>query len=348
MAARRSHGTVDEQARDYDAVLYLSFGGPEGPEQVLPFLQRISAGRGVPRERLEEVAGHYGLFGGVSPINAQSRAVIAALREELAARGPDLPVYWGNRNAPPFLADTLRRMRADGVRHALCFVTSPFSSYPSCRQYLEDLARARAEVGEGAPAIDKLRTFHDHPRFVEAQARTVGVALQAVPEGRRDAARLTFTAHSIPLGMAVTSDYEAQLREASRLVAERVGGDHAWELVWQSRSGPPEVPWLEPDVTDHLEKLAGEGVTDVVVVPIGFVSDHLEVRFDLDVEAASRAAELGLHLVRAHTVGADPGYVRMIRELIVERMRAAPARPALGDLGPGHDVCAPDCCLPGR
>ncbi|HEX2027005.1 MAG TPA: ferrochelatase, partial [Nitriliruptorales bacterium] len=290
MAARRSHGTVDDQARDYDAVLYLSFGGPEGPEQVLPFLARVAAGRGVPPERLDEVADHYRLFGGVSPLNAQSRAVIAALREELAARGPHLPVYWGNRNAPPFLADTLRQMRADGIRRAVCFVTSPFSSYPSCHQYLEDLARARADVGDGAPVVDKLRTFHDHPGFVEAQVRSVRVALHAVPEGRWDATHLAFTAHSIPIALAAASDYEAQLREASRLVAERVGGDHVWELVWQSRSGPAGVPWLEPDVVDHLDELASEGVTDVVVVPIGFVSDHLEVRYDLDVEAAARAA----------------------------------------------------------
>jgi protoporphyrin/coproporphyrin ferrochelatase len=339
-----SRGEHDDRARDYDAVLYLSFGGPEGPDDVLPFMRNVTAGRDIPDERLAEVAEHYHLFGGVSPINAQNRAVIAALGELLAAEGPELPVYWGNRNWHPLLADTLRRMRDDGIERAVCFATAAFSSYSSCRQYREDIAAAREEVGDGAPEIDKIRPFHDHPGFIEPQVERVRVALAAIPASRRTDTRLVFVAHSIPLAMAETSSYVPQLLESSRLVAERLDGHHEWDLVWQSRSGPLHVPWLAPDIGDHLEQLHADGVTDVVVVPIGFVSDHLEVRFDLDVEAASVAADLGLNMVRAETVGAHPRYVRAIRELILERMTADPERPSLGDLGPTHDVCATDCC----
>ncbi|MBW3576750.1 MAG: ferrochelatase [Actinobacteria bacterium] len=343
---RRSYGRFDDRPHDYDAVLYLSFGGPEAPEDVIPFLERVIRGRNVPRARLDEVAEHYYLFGGVSPLNAHNRAVIAALREELANRGPDLPVYWGNRNWHPLVGDTVGRMRDDGVRRAVCFITSAYSSYSSCRQYREDIARARAEVGADAPEIDPIRPFYNHPGFIEPQARKVNVALHAIPDHRRAAAHLSFTAHSIPVTMAEASDYQAQLEEACSLVAGRVGGDHPWALVWQSRSGPPEVPWLEPDIIDHLDSLHAADITDVVVVPIGFVSDHLEVRFDLDVEAAAHAASVGLHRVRADTVGADPTYVRMIRDLIVERSAAQPHRPALGARGPCHDVCGTGCCVP--
>ncbi len=339
-----SHGEHDDAAREYDAVLYLSFGGPEGPGDVLPFLRNVTEGRDIPDERLAEVAEHYHLFGGVSPINAQNRAVIAALEELLADEGPDLPVYWGNRNWHPLLPDTVRRMRDDGVERAICFATAAFSSYSSCRQYREDIAAARAAVGDGAPEVDKIRPFHDHPGFVDPVVERVRVALAAVPAARRPDARLAFVAHSVPLAMAETSSYVPQLLESCRLVADRLDGAHDWDLVWQSRSGPPHVPWLEPDVGDHLEALHGDGARDVVVVPIGFVSDHLEVRFDLDVEAAGIAAGLGLNMVRAETVGAHPRYVRMIRELILERMAATPDRPSLGALGPTHDVCAPDCC----
>lgn len=338
-----SHGAPDDVARSYDAVLYLSFGGPEGPDEVLPFLEQVTRGRGVPRDRLEEVAHHYRLFGGVSPLNAQNRAVIKALEEELTESGPHLPVYWGNRNSAPFIADTMRRMRDDGVRRAICFVTSAFSSYSGCRQYREDIARAQAEVGDGAPEVDKLRVFYNHPGFIQPQIEKVGIALAGIPDERRAAAYFVFTAHSIPTSMAETSSYVAQLREACRMVADATGG-HAWDLVYQSRSGPPQVPWLEPDVTEHLEKLHTDGVTDVVVIPVGFVSDHLEVRYDLDVEAAATAARLGLNMVRAEAVGAHPAYVRMIRELIQERMEPAPRRVALGELGPSHDICARDCC----
>lgn len=342
--APTSYGERDDAAHDYDAVLYLSFGGPESPDDVMPFMRNVIEGRGIPDGRLAEVAEHYHLFGGVSPINAQNRAVIMALQELLSAEGPDLPVYWGNRNWHPLLADTLRRMRENGVERAICFATAAFSSWSSCRQYRDDIARAREEVGDAAPAIDKIRTFHDHPGFIEPQAERARVALEAIPEERRSDTHVTFVAHSIPLRMAETSSYVPQLLESCALVAERLGIEHDWDLVWQSRSGPPHVPWLEPDIVDHLEDLAGRDVRDVVVVPIGFVSDHLEVRFDLDVEAAAVAAGMGLNTVRAESVGAHPRYVRMIRDLIVERMTAAPDRPSLGELGPAHDICAADCC----
>jgi ferrochelatase len=310
----------------------------------MPFLENVTRGKGVPSERLAEVARHYFEFGGVSPLNAQNRAVIESLREELERSGPRLPVYWGNRNWRPFLTDTMHRMRTDGVRRAICFVTSAYSSYSGCRQYREDIAAARAEVGDDAPEIDKLRVFFNHPGFVMPLTENVRAALQAVPQSRRADAHIAFSAHSIPMSAAETSSYVQQLRETSRLVVEGLGGDFAWELVYQSRSGPPQVPWLEPDVVGHLEKLHAQGVTDVALVPVGFVSDHMEIRFDLDVEAVEAAAPLGLNMVRAGTVGAHPAYVRMIRDLIAERMSESPARPALGDFPASHDICAADCC----
>lgn len=341
---RPSHGAPDDAAHDYDALLYLSFGGPEDPDEVMPFLERVTAGRGIPRERLEDVARHYHHFGGISPINEQNRAVLTALRAELRRSGPDLPVYWGNRNAPPFVEDAVAEMKADGIRRAAAFVTSAWSSYSACRQYREDIARAQEIAGSGAPKIDKLRQFFNHPGFIEPQADNVAAALSELPEERRAAARLVFTAHSVPTAMAETSSYVGQLDEACRLVAGLLRGVHDWDLVWQSRSGPPQVPWLEPDVCDHIEKLAAEGVADIVVVPIGFVSDHLEVKFDLDVEAAEAAASSGVNMVRAPTVGVDHRYIRMIRDLLVERMTARPKRACLGTWGPMHDICAADCC----
>jgi protoporphyrin/coproporphyrin ferrochelatase len=333
----------DEAARHYDAVLVMSFGGPEGPDDVLPFLERVTQGRNVPRERLLEVAHHYDRFGGVSPINAQNRALIAALEAELRAHGPDLPVYFGNRNWRPFVTDTVRAMRDAGVRRAVAFVTSAFSSYSGCRQYREDIVRALDAVA-GAPEIDKLRVFYNHPGFIGPSVTNLEAALSAVPAERRDTARVAFTAHSIPLAMARGCAYETQLREAARLVAEGAGRQ-AWDLVYQSRSGAPHVPWLEPDVLGYLKDAAAAGATDVVLAPLGFISDHMEVLFDLDVEAKETAGELGLHLVRARTVGTAPGFVRMIRDLIVERATARPARPALGTLGPWPDICRVDCWL---
>jgi ferrochelatase len=329
----------------YDAVLVVSFGGPEGMDEVQPFLDNVLRGRNLPPERVRQVAAHYEHFGGKSPINAQCRALIAALREELDRHGPRLPVYWGNRNWHPMLADALRRMAADGVRSALAFVTSAYGSWSGCRQYLDDIARARAEVGEEAPRVDKLRAFYNHPGFVEPLVEAVSAAIERVPQARRAAAKLVFTAHSIPKAMALACDYEEELRETASLVAFPLGRTE-WSLVYQSRSGLPSQPWLEPDIVDHLRALASSGVRDVVVAPIGFISDHMEVVYDLDLDARSRAIELGLNMVRAATVGTHPRFVRMVRELVEERLSDAPLRLHLGSRGPARDECAPDCCRP--
>lgn len=329
----------------YDAVLLVSFGGPEGPDDVLPFLENVLRGKNVPRERMLEVAEHYQHFGGVSPINEQNRRLIAALETELAEHGPQLPIYWGNRNWDPLLPDTLRQMADDGVRRALAFFTSAFSSYSGCRQYREDIARAQVGVGASAPAVDKLRMFFNHPGFIEPQIEAVRSCLSLIPEDRRDQALLLFSAHSIPLAMADHCRYVAQLEEASRLVAEGTG-HRRWEIVYQSRSGPPGQPWLEPDICDRIEQLhAAEQLQDVVVLPIGFISDHMEVLFDLDTEAQQLCDRLGMAMHRAPTVGTHPRFVRMIRELLDERMSEAPEKPALGTLGPSHDQCPDDCCL---
>lgn len=328
----------------YDALIIVSFGGPEAMDDVMPFLVNVLRGKNVPPERMQAVAHHYELFGGVSPINEQNRQLIATLRDELAARGPQLPIYWGNRNWHPMLADTLRQMRDDGVRRALAFVTSAYSSYSGCRQYREDIARAQAEIGAGAPQIDKLRVFHNHPGFIEPNIENVRRALDKIPAKRRAQTHLAFTAHSIPLSMAEHCAYQEQLLESCRLVAEALG-HHAWRLVFQSRSGPPQQPWLEPDICDHLKELKEKGVTDVVVAPIGFVSDHLEVLYDLDTEAQTLSSEIGLNMMRAATVGTHPTFISMIRELILERMVENPVRRFLGDRGPKEDVCPADCCL---
>jgi protoporphyrin/coproporphyrin ferrochelatase len=304
---------------DYQAVLILSFGGPEGPDDVIPFLERVLAGKNVPRQRLEEVAHHYDLFGGVSPINDQNRALIAALQVELQENGLNLPVYWGNRNWYPLLPDTLREMRDAGITRAVAFFTSAFSSYSGCRQYLEDIERARAEVGEGAPEIDRVRVFYNHPGFIDPNIEHCRAAFEQIPAGRRDGAPLIFTAHSIPLTMAKASAYVSQLEEACRMVAEGAGRKD-WRLVYQSRSGSPHQPWLSPDIGEVLPELKAQGMEDVVVMPIGFISDHMEVLYDLDTEACQIAGELGMNMVRAATVGTHPTFVRMIRELIEERM----------------------------
>lgn len=336
--------TTEPTPTPYDALLVVSFGGPEGPDDVVPFLENVTRGRGIPRERLAEVGEHYGLFGGVSPINAQCRDLVAALRLELHAAGRDLPVYWGNRNWHPMLADTMRTMRDDGVRRALAFVTSAWSSYSACRQYLDDIEAARAIVGADAPTVDKIRQFFDHPGFIEPMADNVRAALErAGVSGNEPASRVLFSAHSIPMSMAGSSDYVVQLHEAARLVAARVGiGDH--EVVYQSRSGPPTVPWLEPDVGDRIEELAAEGIETVVLVPLGFISDHMEVIYDLDTLAAQRASSNGVRLERASTVGVDPRFIAMIRELVDERIDPAVPRRSLGDLGVRPDRCAVGCC----
>jgi len=331
----------------YDAFLLVSFGGPEGPADVMPFLQNVTAGRNIPMERLEQVAEHYYHFGGVSPINQQCRELIAAVEKDFAARGVALPVYWGNRNWDPYLADTMAEMAAAGVRRALAFVTSAYSSYSSCRQYLEDIGRARAQVGERAPQVDKLRQFFNHPGFIASFAAAAADAARSLPGGGDDF-ELIFTAHSIPVSMAEASGpaggaYQAQLAEAARLVAAEIGYRRPWHLAYSSRSGPPSQPWLEPDVNDLLTQRAGARSRAVVVVPIGFVSDHMEVKFDLDVEAAHTAGQLGLEFARAATPGTDPRFVSMITDLVCERLDGTTPL-AAGTLGAGPDACPPGCC----
>jgi ferrochelatase len=367
----------------YDAFLLLSFGGPEGPDDVLPFLENVTRGRGVPRERLLAVAEHYYARGGVSPINGQCRDLLAAIgtafkeNTALADPGLELPLYWGNRNWHPFLTDTVRQLAADGRRHVIAFVTSAYSSYSACRQYLDDIDRAVAAAGPDAPRVTKIRPYFNHPGFIEPFAAAVEDALATLPPAAVPGARLVFTAHSVPVGMAAVSGsagqgtavpggaggrYAAELSEASRLIAERVrAGSLGYDLVFQSRSGPPGVPWLEPDVNDHLAALArGAGLdgaplpggvpTAVVTVPVGFVSDHMEVVYDLDVEAAGTAAALGLPYARAQAPGSTLAFAAMVAELAAELTAGAPAR-ALGGLGPrgyqptaGSRGCPADCC----
>ncbi len=329
----------------YDALLLVSFGGPEKDEDVMPFLENVTRGRNIPRERLLEVAEHYYHFGGKSPINDQCRALVAAIERELSEHGLKLPVYWGNRNWHPLLPDALRQMRADGVTRALAFMTSAYSSYSGCRQYRENVKAAREAVGAGAPQVDKLRAFYNHPHYVEASAAEVRDALAQIPAERRTSAELVFTAHSIPRSMADTSDYEKQLRETCRLVAQALQIEK-YRLVFQSRSGSPNQSWLEPDILDYLRTLPERGVIDVVIAPVGFISDHMEVLYDLDTEAKELAAELKLNLVRAATVGPHPVFVRMIRELVEERMNPDLAKLSIGEFGPNHDVCPLNCCAP--
>ncbi len=316
----------------YDALLILSFGGPEKAEDVIPFLENVLRGRNVPRERMLQVAEHYYHFGGKSPINDQNRALIAALRQELKSHGLSMPIYWGNRNWHPLLADTVKQMRADGVRRALAFATSAFGSYSGCRQYREDIERARNEAGDGAPEIDKLRPFHNQPGFIEAVADRIRQALEKVPMERRHAIPIVFTAHSVPLSMAASSPYVAQLEESCGLVC-RLLGRSPGTLAYQSRSGPPTQPWLEPDIGDCIRDVASKQETDLLVVPIGFLSDHMEVIYDLDTEAAGLCKELGVNLYRAATVGTHPAFISMIRRLIVD---------------PAAEPCAADCCVSAR
>jgi ferrochelatase len=337
---------------NYDAILVVSFGGPESKDEVIPFLENVLRGRNVPHERMLTVAEHYYHFEGKSPINQQTRDLIAALEAELERNGPKLPIYWGNRNWHPLLPDTLRQMEQDGVRRAVGFVTSAYSSYSSCRQYRQDIARSQNEIGPGAPEVDKLRPFFNHPAFIEATVERVRDALLAIPEGARRNAQIVYTGHSIPLSMANTSDYGKQLGEVRRLVSEALGQDSD-ALVYQSRSGAPGQPWLEPDILDHLRQVQAENLASAVVLaPIGFISDHMEVLYDLDVEARQLCDSLALPMTRAKTVGVHPKFIGMIRELILERMNPGSERRAVGSLGPRPDTCAEDCCpapqRPGR
>jgi protoporphyrin/coproporphyrin ferrochelatase len=315
----------------YDALLVVSFGGPEGMDDVIPFLENVLRGRNVPRERMLQVAHHYEMFGGVSPINQQNRELIAALGRELESNGPPLPIYWGNRNWHPLLPDTLRKMASDGVRNALAFVTSAYSSYSSCRQYLQNIADAQAQVGPTAPRVEKLRVFYNHPLFIQANVDHIRDTWAQVNDP--ESAHLVFTAHSIPESMAAKCDYAMQLEQTATLIAEALNTKN-WELVYQSRSGSPSQPWLGPDICDHLKTLREAGVKEVVVAPIGFVSDHMEVVYDLDVEARRVAEEIGMNLMRARTAGTHPAFVRMIRELMLER---------INDVVP-KNICSPDCC----
>ena len=333
---------------DFGALLVLSFGGPEGPDEVRPFLENVTRGRGVPPERLDAVEEHYRHFGGVSPLNARNRELIEAVRART-----ELPVYFGNRNWHPMVEETVAEMTRAGVRRALVFATSAYGGYSACRQYDEDIARARKAVGDGAPELVKLRHFFDHPQFVLANADAVRAAKATLPDEPRP--RLVFTAHSVPTSADAAAGppsagghlYSRQVREAARLVAAEVGeAEH--DVVWQSRSGPPRVPWLGPDIVEHIEDLHGRGVGAVVVAPVGFVSDHLEVIWDLDTEAAQRAAELGMGFARAATAGPDPRFADMVVELVAEHTHAAAPR-RLGEV-PGFgctvdgDPCAVDCC----
>jgi len=328
---------------NYDAILIVSFGGPESREDVIPFLENVLRGRNVPRERMLAVAEHYYHFEGKSPINQQTRELIAALESELAQHGPKLPVYWGNRNWHPMLADTLRQMQHDGVRRALAFVTSAYSSYSGCRQYREDIARARAELGAGAPEVDKIRAFFNHPGFIDATEERLREAFAQLPAAALHDVQIVYVAHSIPLSMASTCDYVMQLEEVRKLVSARLGVAND-VLVYQSRSGAPGQPWLEPDILDYLRDVKSKNLASAVVVaPISFISDHMEVLYDLDIEARQLCQSLGLPMARAGTVGVHPKFIAMIRELILERT-AGHERRALGSLGPRQDECAEDCC----
>lgn len=336
-----SKSVVTTKPPQYDAILVVSFGGPEKREDVIPFLENVVRGRPIPRERLLEVAEHYYHFGGVSPINQQTRDLIAALRIELDSAGISLPIYWGNRNWHPLLPDTLGEMAQAEVKRALAFVVSAYSSYSGCRQYRENILAAQQAVGDSAPHVDKIRAFYNHPEFIAANVDRLAAAL---PADRRDAAMIAFTAHSIPLSMANTSRYVEQLTETCRLIAEQLNlPAERWQLVYQSRSGRPEDPWLEPDISDHLRRLRLAGIDTVIVAPIGFLSDHIEVLYDLDDEAKKIASQIGLNMIRAATMGTHTRFIRMIRELIEERIKGVECRSS-GRFGPSHDDCAEDCC----
>lgn len=354
-AGGRGHNGDMNTSGDFDALLVLSFGGPEQPADVRPFLENVTRGRGVPAERLDAVVEHYMHFGGVSPINELNRNIIDALRSEFDSAGIDLPIYFGNRNWHPMIEDTVATMKSDGIANALVFPTSAWGGYSGCRQYHEDIARARAFVGADAPHLLKIRQYYDHPLMIDAFTAAVAAARASLPEHRRAGARLVFTAHSIPSAADADAGppedgghlYSRQVAEASRLVAA-ASGIGEYDVVWQSRSGPPQVPWLDPDICDHLEALSKKSVDAVIVCPIGFVSDHLEVVWDLDTEAQEKARELGIALVRAGTPGSDPRFPRMIRELVDEYRVGGQSR-AIGQV-PGYGCaldgnrCAVGCC----
>nr|WP_246211615.1 ferrochelatase [Phytoactinopolyspora alkaliphila] len=338
-------------------MLVVSFGGPEGQEDVIPFLENVTRGKGIPTERLEEVGEHYRAFGGKSPINDQNRSLVAGLEHRLSEMGLSIPVYWGNRNWDPYLSDELRRMAADGITRAAAFVTSAYSSYSGCRQYREDLAEAVVAMGPGVPRIDRLRHCFDQPGFIAANVDGVVGALGEIPAESAERARLVYVTHSIPVSMAQTSgpaggayvaQHEAVARTVTEQVAARTGVEYQYDLVYCSRSGPPDMPWLEPDINDHLEALAAAGVPGVVMAPIGFLSDHMEVAYDLDTEALDTAARLGLSAARAATAGTHPDFVDTVVDLLLERAAVergeSVTRSSIGPPGPSHDVCPAACC----
>ncbi|MDG1896692.1 MAG: ferrochelatase [Fuerstiella sp.] len=334
----------EDVRRGYDALLFVSFGGPEGPDDVIPFLENVLSGKNVPRARMLEVAEHYNHFGGISPINEQCRQLIKALSAELEHHNIDLPIHWGNRNWKPMLADTMGELKQAGVRRVLAFVTSAYSGYSGCRQYLENIKAAQTAAGATDVEVHKLRVFYNHPNFVEVNALNVQAAISALNSAPDQDVHVAFTAHSIPNSMADTSDYVQQLTETCRLVAEHLQlPANRWSLVYQSRSGRPQDPWLEPDICDHLRELATAGVQRVVISPVGFLSDHIEVLYDLDDEAKTVCDEIGMQMSRAATPGTHPLFVQMIRKLIQERLQQTP-RECAGQFGVSHDECAPDCC----
>lgn len=335
----------------FDAILIVSFGGPEGPDDVVPFLRNVTEGRNIPDERLAVVGEHYANFGGVSPLNGQVRELIAALEPALVEAGHDLPVYWGNRNWHPMLTDTIRTMRSDGRTRALAFVTSAYSSNSGCRQYQDDIARAIAETASDATAdteieVVKVRPFFNHPGFVHTMADNVEKALAGLDPAEADNARIAFTAHSIPVGMAINCDYEAQLNDVATVISSRLSRSLEWDLVFQSRSGPPQVPWLEPDICDHIDALANDpdtATSPLIIAPIGFISDHMEVLWDLDTEARARAEQHGITMVRAETVGTAPAFVRAIVDLLEEHLTGATPQ-VVGDFAARPSPCEPGCC----
>ena len=335
----------DDEENNYDAILIVSFGGPEGPDDVMPFLDNVLMGLNVPKPVKVRIAKRYQRFGGISPINRETRSFIQALEIEIQNNGPQLPIYWGNRNWHPMLPDTLNRMADDGIKNAIAYVTSTFSSYSGCRKYREDLYEATQSV-DNPPHIDKLRVGYNHPGFIKAVSDRTREALESTSVDKEEVV-LMFTAHSLPLSMAKCTDYEAQLQEACNLVGEVVG-INSWQLVYQSNNASYGEPWLEPDIADALEKVKSSGRSHVVIMPIGFVCDHMEVVLDLDIEAKEQADNLGLQLTRAATVGSHPAYISMVRELIIERMSKNPDRQYLGGRGANGDYCKPDCCLSGR
>jgi ferrochelatase len=340
----RQPGQEASGNEQFDAFLLVSFGGPESREEVLPFLENVTRGRHVPHERLLDVAEHYYEFDGKSPINQQCRDLLTEISGAFKERKIELPLYWGNRNWDPMLVDTLQQMADDGIKHALAFFTSAYSGYSSCRQYRENIGDAQKKVGSRAPCVTKLRQYYDHPGFIQPLVEQTRTALAVMRKKVGDDMRILFTAHSIPVSMAEVSMYQTQLEMAAQNVIESLGEPNEWDLVFQSRSGSPSVAWLEPDINQHLDQLKAKGIRGVVVVPIGFVSDHMEVIFDLDKEASGRAAELGLEFVRVSTVGTDPQFIEMVCELVEEQLSGEMPKHLCEPIS-GFVACAGNCCL---